>query len=153
VHLLTTYFMTIIPVRIKGTVSRDFRPLVFSSNNTRWSTDSWAKAVSNIDSYSRRNSNSTRSPMGLFCYTFTLMAVTKAEYFDSVLCCVCRVKPKIFLSTPHYAAYCIALSWLPAVLPSAESWLHAMQHTLNFSAYYQPYAKMIQSIYQWPKWD
>jgi hypothetical protein len=35
-------------------VSRDFRPLVFSSNSTPGSTDSWAKAVSNIDSYSRR---------------------------------------------------------------------------------------------------
>jgi hypothetical protein len=38
----------------KGTVARDFRPLVFSSNSTPGSIDSWAKAVSNIDSYSRR---------------------------------------------------------------------------------------------------
>jgi hypothetical protein len=37
----------------KGTVSRDFRPMVFSSNNTPGPTDSWAKAVSNADSYSR----------------------------------------------------------------------------------------------------
>jgi hypothetical protein len=38
-------------VAITGTVSRDFRPLVFSSNNTPGSTGSWAKAVSNIKSY------------------------------------------------------------------------------------------------------
>jgi hypothetical protein len=36
------------------TVSQDFRPLVFSSNNTYGSTDSWAKAMLNIDSYSKR---------------------------------------------------------------------------------------------------
>jgi hypothetical protein len=34
----------------KGTVARHFRPLVFSSNSTPGFTDSWAKAVSNIDS-------------------------------------------------------------------------------------------------------
>jgi hypothetical protein len=40
----------------KGIVSRDFQPLLFSSNNTPGPTDSWDKAVSNIDSYSRRYS-------------------------------------------------------------------------------------------------
>jgi hypothetical protein len=39
---------------LKGTVSRYFWPLVYSPSNTPGSTDSWTKAVSNIDSYSRR---------------------------------------------------------------------------------------------------
>jgi hypothetical protein len=39
---------------VKMTVSRDFRPLVFSSYNTPESIDSWAEAVSNIYYYSRR---------------------------------------------------------------------------------------------------
>jgi hypothetical protein len=38
---------------LKGTVSRDFRPLVFSLNCTLGPPDSWDKAVSNIDLYSR----------------------------------------------------------------------------------------------------
>jgi hypothetical protein len=41
---------------IKGTFSRDFRPSVFSSINTPGPPDSWAKAVSNINPYSRRYS-------------------------------------------------------------------------------------------------
>jgi hypothetical protein len=43
-------------ILFKETVSRDFRPLVFSSNNTTRSNDSWAKAVSHIDSHSQRYS-------------------------------------------------------------------------------------------------
>jgi hypothetical protein len=40
----------------KGTVSRDFRLMFFSANNTRGSHDSRSKAESNIDSYLRRYS-------------------------------------------------------------------------------------------------
>jgi hypothetical protein len=40
----------------EGTVSRDFRPLVFLLNGTPGSPDSWAKAVLNIDSNLRSNS-------------------------------------------------------------------------------------------------
>jgi hypothetical protein len=47
-------FLKLSDYLFKGTVSRDFRPLVFSSNSASGSTYSWAKAVSNIDSYSRR---------------------------------------------------------------------------------------------------
>jgi hypothetical protein len=43
--------------KLKGTVSRDFQPLVSSLNNNPGSTDSWAKAVvANMDSYSQRYS-------------------------------------------------------------------------------------------------
>jgi hypothetical protein len=41
---------------IKGTFSRDFRPLVFSVKRYPRVPDSWAKAVLNIDSNSWRNS-------------------------------------------------------------------------------------------------
>jgi hypothetical protein len=40
---------------IKGTVSRDFLPLVFSSNCTPGSPNSWAKTVLHIDSNLRSN--------------------------------------------------------------------------------------------------
>jgi hypothetical protein len=40
---------------MKGTVSQDFRPLVFSLNGTSGSPDSWAKAVLNIDLNSGSN--------------------------------------------------------------------------------------------------
>jgi hypothetical protein len=40
----------------KGTVSRDFLPSVFSSNNPPQGPDSWAKAVSNMASNSPRKS-------------------------------------------------------------------------------------------------
>jgi hypothetical protein len=43
-------------VALKGTVSRDFRPLVFSSNYTPGSPDSWDKTVLHIDSNARSNS-------------------------------------------------------------------------------------------------
>jgi hypothetical protein len=41
---------------LKGTVSRDFQPLVFMPNNTPGSTDLWAKVISTTDSYLRRYS-------------------------------------------------------------------------------------------------
>jgi hypothetical protein len=41
---------------IKGKVSRDFRPSVFSLNGTHGGPNSWAKAVLNLDSNSWRNS-------------------------------------------------------------------------------------------------
>jgi hypothetical protein len=41
---------------LKGKISRDFRPSVFSLNGTTGFPDSWAKEVLNIDSNSRRNS-------------------------------------------------------------------------------------------------
>jgi hypothetical protein len=53
------YLLTVYSLRIafpKGTVSRDFRPLVFSLTGTPGSPDSWAKAVLNMDSNSRSNS-------------------------------------------------------------------------------------------------
>jgi hypothetical protein len=73
---------------------------VFSSNNTPGSTDSWAKAVSNIDSHLRRYSTMkiakfqfyftamglARSPMTIFCYTVALTAVIKAETLVFRLC-------------------------------------------------------------------
>jgi hypothetical protein len=40
----------------KGTVSRDFRPLVFSSNNPTWAPDSQLKAFLHMASNSRRYS-------------------------------------------------------------------------------------------------
>jgi hypothetical protein len=43
-------------VALKGTVSRDFRPSVFSFNCTPGSPDSWAKTVLHIDLNSRRYS-------------------------------------------------------------------------------------------------
>jgi hypothetical protein len=43
----------------KGTVSRDFPPLVFSSNNPIWAPDSQVKAILNMASNSR--SFSTKS--------------------------------------------------------------------------------------------
>jgi hypothetical protein len=42
--------------RLKGKVSRDFRPSFFSLNGTPGSPDSWAKAVLNIDLNWRSNS-------------------------------------------------------------------------------------------------
>jgi hypothetical protein len=89
-------------------------------------TDSWAKAVSNVDSYSRRYSTTkiakfqlyftamgqARSPMALFCYTVALTAVTKAETFllravqkklrDSALCCIAWSLKKSFICDTHY---------------------------------------------------
>jgi hypothetical protein len=82
----------------------------FSSNTTPGSTDSWAKAVSNIDSYSRRYMTTKFSILfychrvgkiiyGLFCYTVVLTAVKKAETFvfwlrtvrkKSALWCIAR---------------------------------------------------------------
>jgi hypothetical protein len=46
----------VVLIVLKGTVSRDFRPLFFSSNCTPGSPDSWAKMVLHIDSNSRSNS-------------------------------------------------------------------------------------------------
>jgi hypothetical protein len=72
----------------KGTVSREIRPLVFSSNNTPESTDSWSKSVSNMDSYSRRYSTTKIAHfqfillpwVGVGKITYlALTAVTKAE--------------------------------------------------------------------------
>jgi hypothetical protein len=40
----------------KGQSHEIFDPRFFSANNTSWSPDSWAKAVLNINSYSRRYS-------------------------------------------------------------------------------------------------
>jgi hypothetical protein len=46
---------TIIPFLLKGAVSRDFRPLDYSSNNSPGSPDSCGNSFNN-DSYSRRYS-------------------------------------------------------------------------------------------------
>jgi hypothetical protein len=71
---------------VKGTVSGDFRPLVFSSNNTLEAHDTWAIRVSNIDSYSKYSTTkianfqlySTKDNLAVFCYVVVLF-VTKAE--------------------------------------------------------------------------
>jgi hypothetical protein len=44
------------PICAKGQSHEIFNLWFFSSNDTPWSTGSWVKAVSNIDSYSRRYS-------------------------------------------------------------------------------------------------
>jgi hypothetical protein len=46
--------MKISPGWLKGTVSQEFQPSVFSLNCTPGSPDSWAKTVLHIDSNSRR---------------------------------------------------------------------------------------------------
>jgi hypothetical protein len=88
---------------IKGTVSRDFRPSVFSSINTPGPPDSWAKAtmakaVSNINSYSRR---------------YSIMKI------DSALCSTARSRLGAMHhsaeSTPRYETVlrsCIIFKWL-----------------------------------------
>jgi hypothetical protein len=58
---------------LKGTVSRDFRPLVFSSNITPGSTDSRAKAVSNIGSYSQRYST--------LKIDYSLCSIERSQFF------------------------------------------------------------------------
>jgi hypothetical protein len=56
-HFRLHLFLVPFPVPfLKGTVSRDFRPSFFSLNGAPRGPDSWAKAVLNSDSNSRRNS-------------------------------------------------------------------------------------------------
>jgi hypothetical protein len=43
-------------IHVKGTLSRDFRPPVFSSNNSIWALDPRIKAFLHMASYSRRYS-------------------------------------------------------------------------------------------------
>jgi hypothetical protein len=70
-------------VSLKGTVARDFRPSVFSSINNNGPPDSWAKAVSNINSYSGRYS--IMKIDSTLCYIvwsrFLVLAIQKLFYF------------------------------------------------------------------------
>jgi hypothetical protein len=67
--------MTFTVFYITKTVSRDFRPLVFSSNNTFGSIDSWVKAVSNLVSYLRGYS---AMKIADFKFYFTAMGLARS---------------------------------------------------------------------------
>jgi hypothetical protein len=78
----------------KGTVSQYVYLWIFSSNNTRGSTDSWIEAVSNIDSYSRRYSTTRKSPIFNFLsffFQFSILfycdGVGQITYGPFLLCC------------------------------------------------------------------
>jgi hypothetical protein len=62
---------------LKETLSRDFRPLVFSSNNSIWAPDTRVKAFLHMASYSRRYSTMKS----------TFLVPSKPPYF---LCECCR---------------------------------------------------------------
>jgi hypothetical protein len=88
---------------LKGTLTRDYRPSVFSSNDTLGSLDSWAKAVLNIDKNWRRNSTRFDAEIdsALCRIARSLKKVLSAT--PRYATCV-KFKSKIFLPTPRYAA-------------------------------------------------
>jgi hypothetical protein len=101
-------------IHLKGTVSRDFLPLFFSSNCTPGSLDSWAKTVLHIDSNSR--SNSIR-----FNNENRLLAMPHS--WESQLCAIWH-----FFNTLHYMQHRTE-SELSAMRHSMESQLCAMRHS------------------------
>jgi hypothetical protein len=105
-HLILIFqgnYIFLLQVPFKGTVSRDFRTLVFSLNGTPGPPYSWAKVVLNIDSNSRSNS------IRLFFVRLRAMlhsAKFKKKFYLrlSAMPLNVKFKSKIFLSTPRYAA-------------------------------------------------
>jgi hypothetical protein len=102
-------------VCFKGTVSRDFRPSVFFSlHSTPGCHDSWAKAVLNVDSNSRRNSIRLQNRLRAMAHSTESIFLLNndrlramrhsAEFKKSFICdsvlCEIQVKSKIFLPTP-----------------------------------------------------
>jgi hypothetical protein len=105
-------------LKFKGTVSRDFRPSVFSLTCTPGSPDSWAKTVLHIDSNLRRSSIKFEPKAKLNCIARSWFSFFKKSFiYDSALC------NSMWNSSPKFSCR------LRAMRHSAESRLPAMRHS------------------------
>jgi hypothetical protein len=83
-HAYILWIKKIGPI-IKRTVSRDFGTQFFLSNNAPGSTDSWAKAVSHIDSYLRRYSTTKIDSALCYIVQSQLFFVRWSSIFNFIL--------------------------------------------------------------------